>query len=90
MLTIHISTRFKRSFKKLSPAVKQDFAQRLERFMAHPFEPTLGTHKLEGRLETCYAFCLKGGYRVLFDFQDSGNALFIDIGRHDDYAKWAR
>ena len=90
MLSIHVSTRFERSFKKMPPPIREDFAKRIELFRVHPFDPLLTTHKLSGKLKDYYAFYLRDGYRVLFDFAAQGVALLINIGSHDDYQKWAK
>jgi len=90
MLTIHVSSRFKRSFKKIPAHVKKNFAAKIDIFQKHPFNPKLKTHKLRGNLDYYYAFCLQDGYRVLFEFEDDNNILLVNIGSHDDYVKWER
>lgn len=88
MLTIHPSSRFKRSYKKLPRSIKEDFAQRIILFQQDPFDPHLKTHKLKGDLFPAHAFCLRDGYRVLFTFETETIVVLINIGKHDDYAKW--
>ena len=90
MLTIHYSKRFKRSFKKLPLNAQQDFSKKIEIFALHPFQKSLHTHKLKGKLSEYYAFYLVDGYRVLFDFIGSEIILLVNIGSHDDYKKWGR
>ena len=90
MLTLHVSSRFTRSYKKMSLRIKEDFGEKIERFKTHPFDSTLGTHKLHGNLDDYFAFCLRDGYRVLFDFEGDNNVLLVNIGSHDDYSKWSR
>ena len=90
MLTIHPSSRFKRSFKKQPRYIKQDFVQKIEIFKNYPFYPILHTHKLGGSLADYYSFYLRDGFRVLFDFMENDNVLLINIGNHDDYQKWSR
>ena len=90
MITIHPSSRFKRSFKKMPKHIQQDFGERVAQFAKNPFHTHLKTHKLHGRLGDDYAFCLMDGYRVLFDFVDNNIVLLVNIGDHDEYKKWAR
>lgn len=84
------SSRFKRSFKKLPPRIQNDFDSKIRRFFRNPFDPSLRTHKLHGNLGSYYAFYLRDGYRVLFDFEDDNNILLVNIGSHDEYEKWER
>ena len=89
-MRLNRSSRFKRSFKKLPANIKEDIASKLRIFSRDPFERSLHTHKLSGKLADYYAFCLRDGYRVLFDFEKDGVVLLINIGSHDDYKKWER
>lgn len=86
-MRIERSSRFKRSYKKLPDAIKDDFDKKIALFFSHPFDPKLKTHKLQGELGSYYAFYLHGGYRVLFSFEED-NILLVNVGSHDDYAKW--
>ena len=90
MITLHPSTRFKRSFKKIPRFIQEDFVEKIERFLKNPFERGLKTHKLKGKLGNYYVFCLVDGYRVLFDFVESDIALLVNIGDHNEYKKWGR
>jgi len=89
MLTIHPSSRFKRSFKKQPLHIRKDFIRKIEIFKKYPFYPSLRTHKLSGSLTDCYSFYLRDGFRVLFNFMENDNALLINIGSHNDYQKWS-
>lgn len=90
MLLIHPSSRFKRSFKRMPAHISENFKERIELFRTHPFHPALKTHKLGGNLERYWAFYLRDGYRVLFDFEDTHTVLLVNIGSHDDYRKWGK
>ena len=90
MLAIHPSSRFRRSFKRMPVQIQDDFEKRISLFQEHPFHPSLNTHKLGGRLKEFYAFYLRDGYRVLFDFVARDMILLINIGSHDDYQKWSK
>ena len=90
MLTIHPSSRFKRSFKKQPHYIKEDFARKIEIFKKYPFYPSLRTHKLSGNLSDYHGFYLRDGFRVLFDFMENDTVLLINIGSHDNCKKWSR
>lgn len=89
-MKINRSTRFKRSFKKLPPHVQDDFDQKIKIFFSSPFHPSLRTHRLSGNLADYYGFYLQDGFRVIFEFVEADSALLVNIGSHDDYAKWSR
>ncbi len=88
-MKINRSSRFKRSFIKLPPKIKKDFDQKIKIFFNDPFASSLRTHKLKGNLADYYAFYLKEGYRVLFDFEGD-TVILVNIGSHKDYSKWSR
>lgn len=88
--SINRTPRFKRSYKKLLQKVKDDFDKKIYLFVENPRDPSLGTHKLKGNLEECFAFKLIDGFRVLFFFNSPEEISFIDIGPHDKYQQWSR
>ncbi len=89
-MRIEITSRFKRSYKKLPSLIRNDFDKRISVFFRDPFDLSLNTHKLRGNLDLYYAFYLRDGYRALFVFEEENHVLLINIGSHDDYAKWAK
>lgn len=90
MIEIFPSSRFKRSFKKMSSIIKKDFNKKIEIFKDYPFHPSLKTHKLNGVLSGYYSFYLKDGFRIIFEFVESNSILLVNIGSHDQYKKWER
>ena len=79
---------FVRAIKKYirkHPDRALEIQQAFEQLAADAFHPGLKTHKLKGKLEECYAFRLKGGFRVLFEYLDSETVNLLDIGPHDIY-----
>ena len=90
MVVIHVASRFHRSFKKMPDPIRENFSVKITLFIKDPFNPSLKTHKLKGNLGSYYAFHLREGYRVLFEFQDTNNVLMVNIGSHDDYSKWEK
>jgi len=68
--------------------IKKDFSKKIKIFQKEPFYSNLNTHKLSGKLKDYYAFYLRNGYRVLFDFVGKNTVVLVNIGSHDDYKKW--
>jgi mRNA-degrading endonuclease YafQ of YafQ-DinJ toxin-antitoxin module len=86
-MEVSFSSSFKRSFKrriKGNVDIEERFWQKLELFTANPFEPSLKTHKLSGKLKNVWSFSIDYDARVLLYFESDGNAVFIDIGSHDE------
>ena len=86
-MEVCFSFSFKRAFKK---RIKGDadfearFWQKLEQLIREPFEPSLKTHKLSGRLKEFCSFSVDYDERVLFYFTEDGKAVFVDLGSHDE------
>ena len=86
MLEISFSEGFKRSFKKRikgNKILEKKFKIKLEIFKENPFDKSLKTHKLSGKLQDLWSFSLEYDQRVLFYFTDEGKAVFVDIGNHE-------
>lgn len=54
-------------------------------FRKDPFNISLLTHKLHGKLKGFYAFSINGKYRVIFEIEDTNNVKFHYVGTHDIY-----
>jgi mRNA-degrading endonuclease YafQ of YafQ-DinJ toxin-antitoxin module len=84
---VSFSSSFNRAFKK---RIKGDinlelrFWDKLEQFIQKPFDPSLKTHKLSGKLKELWSFSVDYDQRILFYFTEDNKAVFIDIGNHDD------
>lgn len=89
-MEVNLSPRFKRVYKKLPKEVKNDFDSKISLFIGNPRNPTLKTHKLKGKLQSCLSFYLRDGYRVLFEFENTHEINLLDIGPHDKYYSWKR
>lgn len=85
IIKIKLSTRFKKSFRKLHPRIQEKAIERTNVFRENPFDPRLETHSLSGRLKECWAFSVDKKYRIKFTFLNQGEVLFLDIGTHDIY-----
>lgn len=87
MIEVAFSSSFKRAFKKRvadSPDRAKHFWERLEVFKNDPFDPTLRTHRLSGKLKHLWSFSIEYDLRVLFQFVEDQRTVFIDIGTHKE------
>lgn len=87
MIKVSFSSSFRRIFKKRikgNTELESRFWAKLEIFTNNPFEPSLRTHKLSGKLNDLWSFSVGYDQRVIFYFTDGENAVFIDIGNHDE------
>ena len=72
--------------KRIKPNRKLEakFWKKLEKFIQNPFEPSLKTHKLSGKLEGLWSFRVDYSVRIVFYFTEDGKAVLVDIGNHDE------
>lgn len=68
---------------KRSPSLEKDFGKMLSMLSVNPFDPSLKTHSLKGRLKGKYACSLTYELRVVFKLTDEGITL-LTIGPHDE------
>jgi addiction module RelE/StbE family toxin len=86
MIEISFDDSFKQAFKKRfqgKDELERKFRVKLEKFRNNPFDPSLRTHKLSGKLKDLWSFSIEYDQRVIFYFRDSGKAVLVDIGNHD-------
>ncbi|GAA6615126.1 type II toxin-antitoxin system YafQ family toxin [Scytonema sp. NUACC26] len=92
MRTIVLASSFKRAFKKLvqrRPEMQERIEERLVLLATNPFDPTLQTHKLKGKLLGAWACSVEYDCRIVFNFVENSESgeeeiLLIDIGSHDE------
>ena len=88
-LVWHTSFRgaFKKCIKK-KPYLEQRIFDTLQKLVHDPFEPSLETHKLKGRLEGLWACKVEYDCRIVFGFESIpdkiGRIVLIDIGTHEE------
>jgi addiction module RelE/StbE family toxin len=78
---------FKKSYKKKvknNSDLKERFWHALDLFSNNPFDPSIKTHKLTGKLKGYWAFSIDYDCRVVFKFLDKNEAFLIEIGGHDE------
>jgi addiction module RelE/StbE family toxin len=87
MVEIFFSNSFKKSFKKTIKNdinLKNKFWDKVNIFINDPFERSLKTHKLSGKLKDLWSFTVEFDIRVIFYFADKSKVVFIDIGTHEE------
>lgn len=87
MIEIAFSSSFKRTFKqRIAGNVGREntFWTKIESFSNNPFEPSLKTHKLSGRLKDYWSFSVEYDLRIIFYFSDKQKVVLIDIGTHKE------
>jgi addiction module RelE/StbE family toxin len=82
--TIYYSSQFKKSIKKYRQN-REQIKKKMEQFLKDPFDKSLKTHKLTGKLSSYWSFSINYHLRILFEFIDSKTVGFIDIGTHEIY-----
>ncbi len=87
MIEIAFENSFKRSYRRKiagNQEREKRFKHKLGTFQQNPFEISLRTHKLSGRLSELWSFSIEYNLRVIFYFADKTKAVFVDIGTHDE------
>ena len=88
MIKVAYSQSFIKAYKKKiiqNTAIIANFFDRFQIFIHNPFDKSLKTHKLSGKLKDLWAFSLEYDLRIVFYFENNHqNAVFIDIGSHDE------
>ena len=87
MIEYKTSAQFRRGYKHIikgNPELESIFRERLAVFVNNPREPSLGTHKLKGKLNANWAFSLTHKLRVVFSYVRSDFVVLEGIGSHDE------
>ena len=66
--TIHLTSKFKKNFKKLPQHIQKKAVQKDNLFRTNAFDKRLSTHTLSGKLNDYYSYSVDDNYRVLFGF----------------------
>lgn len=73
--------RFGKSFKNLSPKVKEKFSERLDIFTKNKYDSILDNHPVDRVYPGCRSIDITGDYRAIF-FDDGVVVTFVAIGTH--------
>ena len=84
-MQILYSSKFEKQYRKLSQDIKALAEEKEKVFRHSPFDVSLKTHKLHGKLNGYYSFSINGKYRIIFDFDENKNVRFHYVGTHDIY-----
>ena len=73
---------------RLDPQIRKTARTQIARFKLKPFDPSLDTHRLHGKLKGQWSFSVNSRYRILFEFLDDAHeeVVFLDIGTHALYS----
>ena len=77
--------RKERKFFKKHADLVDKYVDVLKKLKVDPFEPSLKTHKLKGKMSEFYSCSLTHEYRIVCTFIIQNDIIvLIDIGSHDD------
>ena len=77
--------RKERKFFKKHTDLVDKYVEVLKKLKADPFEPSLKTHKLKGKMSEFYSCSVTHEYRLVCTFIiQNGIIVLVDIGSHDD------
>ena len=84
---IYTDSYIKRAVKffKKHPELISQYEKNLKLLEANPKHPSLGLHKLRGKMSELYSVSINISYRICIDFLiDDDKTIPVDIGTHDD------
>lgn len=84
-MTIIYTSKFEREYKSLSLDVKKAIEEKETIFKRNPFEQSLNTHKLKGKLKEYWSWSVDYKYRIIFYLKNKKEAWFLSVGDHDIY-----
>ena len=84
-MKIIYTSRFARSYKKLTSELKEKAKEQEEIFRENPFDNRLKTHKLNGNLDEFYSFSIDSKRRIIFEMAKDCVYYFHLVGDHDIY-----
>ena len=83
-MKVTTTKKFDKQFKKQSPKVQKEFANRISLFLDDIHNPILNTHKLSGKLKELWSFNVSGDIRVIFDKSFPDMVVLEAIGSHSE------
>jgi len=84
-MEISYSPKFAKEYKKLSNSIKLKAEKKEKLFRQNPFNKSLKTHKLGGKLQGFWAFSIDYKYRIIFEFIKDDKITFHLVGSHSIY-----
>ncbi len=83
-MLVTTTKKFDKQFKKQSPKIQKEFANRIALFLSDVHSPTLNTHKLSGKMKDLWSFNVSGDIRVIFDNSFKDIIVLEAIGSHSE------
>ena len=91
-MNLVFASSFKRAYKatiKRKPQLKSKIENKLRLLADNPFDVSLRTHKLKGKLSNSWSCTVEYDCRIIFNFVKNLNSqeeeiLLIDIGTHEE------
>jgi len=83
-MQIVATKRFGKRLRKQPVKIKKEFKKRIRLFTSDMFHPLLNTHKLSGKAKNMWSFNISGDIRVVFDANQKGVVILVDIGSHSE------
>ena len=84
-MKIIYSSKFAKEYKKLPLRIKISAEKKEKIFKKDPFDPSLKTHKLTGKLKEYYSFSIDYQYRIIFEIVKKDVVWFHSVGTHTIY-----
>lgn len=82
---IFYAPKFEKRFRKLSKRIQLKASEQEIIFRNNSFDLRLKTHTLSGKYKNYWAFSINYSYRIVFQFLNHNQVLFIDAGTHSIY-----
>ena len=87
MVAIYYGKNFLKSAKNLPQPQQEKLAKLLEKLAKNPYERTLHTKHLTGKLSGLYSFRITRDYRVVFQFLSPNEIRLVEVAHRKDIYK---
>ena len=84
-MKVYYSSKFAKEYKRLPKKVKLLAEKKEITFRKNPFDKSLKTHKLSGKLKDYYSFSIDYQHRIIFEFAEKDVVWFHSVGTHEIY-----
>ncbi|PJC81599.1 type II toxin-antitoxin system mRNA interferase toxin, RelE/StbE family [Candidatus Roizmanbacteria bacterium CG_4_8_14_3_um_filter_36_10] len=84
-MIIYYSSKFAKEYKRLPLSIKKLAEKKEKMFRKDPYNPSLKTHQLSGKLNSYLSFSINYQYRIIFEFVNTKEVWFHSIGTHQIY-----
>lgn len=85
-MEVHFTPHFLRQLAKLEAPLANEVIDAVELFKDKNNHVKLKVHALHGKLQGLYSLSVNYSYRILFEYGDSKDEVFlVKVGNHDMY-----